>query len=468
MSVGWSRPGLRVSLTLWHVAALVVVLIAYASTVYVFVGRQIGQALDERLRGDFQWAAEMSEQKADGTLAWFESSAGGDDLQSPWLQVWDAEGGLLFRSSLAGRLPIPDTFTLPGDDDRHLVSVLSPVGPYRLMSGPARIGARRVVIQVARSEEPARQERRELLIVLLLGFPFGIAVAGCGGYLLARRALMPIDRMAERAQAITAERLGDRLPVENPSDELGRLAGVFNATLGRLESSFDGMRRFTADVSHELRTPLTAIRSVGEVGLRRPRDADEYQRIIGSMLEEVERLTALVERLLDWSRAETGQAQLVREPFDLGDLAAEVAAHVGVLAEEKGQAIAVDRSGDVSCLGDRGVLRQALINLVDNAIKFTPEGGRIRVRTVGSAGALQVRVSDSGPGLVGADSHARVFDRFYQGRRTGTGAGLGLSIAKWAVEINGGAIAVEQEEGGGSTFQITLPRQVEPDAARGA
>ena len=170
-----------------------------------------------------------------------------------------------------------------------------------------------------------RDELRQLVLIFVLGLPVAVAVAGLGGYTLARRALRPVERMSERARSITAERLSDRLPVDNPDDEMGRLATVFNETLGRLERSFEQMRQFTADVSHELRTPLTSIRSVGEVGLRERRDEPAYRGIIGSMLEEVDRLASLVDRLLTLSRAETGQARLSSAEFDLRGLADEVA-----------------------------------------------------------------------------------------------------------------------------------------------
>src|SRR5204862_6589265 len=167
---------------------------------------------------------------------------------------------------------------------------------------------------------------------------------GVGGYVLARRALAPVDRMAERARSINAERLNDRLPVDNPDDELGRLATVFNETLTRLESSFDQMRRFTADASHELRTPLTAIRSVGEVGLPGHRDEAAYREIIGSMLEEVDRLALLVDRLLTLSRADTGQAKPSADVVDISEMAKELAEQLSVLAEEKNQTITVQSS----------------------------------------------------------------------------------------------------------------------------
>ncbi|HEV8259163.1 MAG TPA: ATP-binding protein, partial [Burkholderiales bacterium] len=304
------------------------------------------------------------------------------------------------------------------------------------------------------------QDLNQLLYILLLGLPIAVAAAGVGGYLLARRALAPVDRMAERARFINAERLNDRLPVDNPHDEVGRLATVFNETLTRLEQSFEQMRRFTSDASHELRTPLTAIRSVGEVGLRGRRDDVAYREIIGSMLEEVDRLALLVDRLLTLSRADMGQAQLSVDVVDIPELAEEVAEQLGVLAEEKHQSIDVRFEIVPRWAGDRVVLRQALLNLVDNAIKYSPVGGKIEIRAAQVPEGIAIDVTDTGPGIP-ADLQSRIFDRFYRvdkaRSRENGGTGLGLAIAKWAVEVNGGRLTLEPANGGvGSCFRITL------------
>jgi len=250
---------------------------------------------------------------------------------------------------------------------------------------------------------------------------------------------------------------------------MGRLASVFNETLSRLEASFEQMRRFTADVSHELRTPLTAIRSVGEVGLRESRDAQKYRAIIGSMLEEADRLSGLVDRLLTLSRAESGQAKLSVEAVDLRELAEDVVSYLGVLAEEKGQSLTVQAVGTPRGSGDRVVLRQSLINLVDNAIKYTPAGGRIQIRVADTAAGPSVTVSDSGPGIA-PEVRTRIFDRYERGGRARAddigGSGLGLAIAKWAVEVNGGQLSLESTEEAGSTFRITLPRALATAAVK--
>ncbi|MQA31363.1 MAG: HAMP domain-containing protein [Luteitalea sp.] len=338
----------------------------------------------------------------------------------------------------------------------------------RVLKGQATIYGRHVVIGVARSEALMRQQLNELVALMLLGLPLGVAAAGAGGYLLARRALAPIERMASQARTITAERLSDRLPVDNPNDELGGLASVFNSTLGRLESSFDHMRRFTANVSHELRTPLTAMRSVGEVALRERRDRPAYRAVIGSMLEEVERLGALVDRLLALSRAAIGPTKLSREAIDLRALAEELTAQLGVLAEEKQQTLTIDAHGSGRAVGDRIALRQSLMNLLDNAIKYTPNGGEIGIRVWETSTTAALEVHDTGPGI-DAEARPRIFDRFYRAGSVDRGGeadgfGLGLSIAKWGVEASGGTLALDPTHGPGTTFRMTLPRAAEQAA----
>ena len=460
---GWrSALGVRARLTLWYVAAMVIVLTVYAGGVFGFVSRSVSDALDARLRSDFTWAAEMWDQRPDGTVTWFDADETGQsdasqDEDNPWLQVWTPKGELLFQTALARRNPLPQTAALVAHPPEHIVAVDDSGPTFRVLSRPATVGGKPVVIQVARSDGTMRQELRELTIILVLGLPFGVAAAGLGGYVLARGALAPVTRMAQRAKSITAARLDDRLPVDHPHDELGRLAVVFNETLERLEQSFEQMQRFTGDVSHELRTPLTAMRTVGEVALRESRSPDAYRTTIGSMLEEVDRLTSLVERLLTLSRAGSGPSHLQTERVDLGDLAEEIAAYLGVLAEENGQSITVQRAPSVVCDVDRLVLRQAVVNLVDNAIKYSPADSEIAMRTFVSDGDAVLEVRDSGAGIA-PDRGALIFDRHYRGHAGGRGTGLGLAIAKWAVEVHRGRLAWQPGPSGGSVFRITLPR----------
>jgi heavy metal sensor kinase len=458
----WTAHSVRRKLTLWYVGAMIVVLAVYAAAVYSFVSRSLSQSLDQQLRRDFQWAAATVYQTREGIFTWTDPQEIVAEEELPWVQVWSDQGDLLFANSEAERQRIPETraLALAADTTSDAPAIVAtPGAPTRVLSRRGSIGPQRVVIQVARSEAAMRQSLSELLLVLVLGLPIAVALAGLGGYTLARRALAPVERMTERARSITAERLSDRLPVTHPDDEMGRLATVFNETLARLEGSFEQMRQFTADVSHELRTPLTAIRSVGEVGLREHRGNAEYRAIIGSMLEEVDRLASLVDRLLTLSRAEMRVTTIARDEIDLQKLADEVVSHLSVLAEEKKQTIGVEADGSPQAVGDRLAIRQAVINLVDNAIKFSPAGGRIQLRVAETARDVVLDVIDSGPGIDG-DARSRIFDRFYRGAPSSgatPGTGLGLSIAKGAVEANAGRLTLESSAVGGSTFRITLP-----------
>ena len=458
----WRSHGVRWRLTLMYVGAMIVVLAVYAAAVYAFVSESLSQALDQQLRRDFQWAAATVYQTRDGVFTWTDPQVDVAEEELPWVQVWSDQGALLFANSEAARRPIPESRQIALETgtvaDRPVV-LQTPAAPTRVLSRRGLIGPAPVVIQVARSETLMREELGQLLLILVLGLPLAVALAGLGGYTLARRALAPVERMTERAREISADRLSDRLPVAHPDDEMGRLATVFNQTLARLEASFDQMRRFTADVSHELRTPLTAIRSVGEVGLREHRSDAEYRSIICSMLEEVDRLASLVDRLLTLSRTETNQAPLAADDLDLTTFADEVVAHLSVLAEEKKQTLVVAAEGRPHALADRVVLRQAVINLVDNAIKFSPVGGRIRIRVAETARDAVLDVIDTGPGI-DAEARARIFDRFYRAADVSgaSGSGLGLSIAKGAVEANAGRLTLESADGSGCVFRITLPK----------
>ena len=456
----WQSHSVRVRLTLSYVAAMVVVLGVYVAAVYVFVGRNASDALDRQLRQDFTWVYASLYQAPDGMYMISAPERIDPDFPLPWIQVWRGDRSrVVYRNTEAEFRPIPESRAV----DEGIVTIATDTGNMRILTERGELrgpfAASRIVIQVGRSEASMHAQMRELAVMLVLGLPVAVAVAGIGGYALARRALAPIERMTEHARTITAERLNDRLPVDNPHDEMGRLAAVFNATLSRLEQSFEQMRRFTADVSHQLRTPLTAIRSVGEVGLRTShRDESSYRAIIGSMLEETDRLAVLVDRLLTLSRAEMGQGTFARDVVNLAELAEDVAGHLGVLAEEKSQSLSVEATGAPTAVADRVVLRQALINLVDNAIKFTPAGGAISIRVSGIDGTAMLDVSDTGPGIPD-EARERVFDRFYRGDEdAAAGTGLGLSIAKSAVEANGGALTVERSGPQGTTFRITLAR----------
>ncbi len=459
------RPrNVRSRLTLWYVLVLATLLASYAGVASLFLFLSLREDFDHNLLQDVETVEGMLTKESNGLVSLHASHP---DAAEPrighFIEVWSPEGSLLYRSAALqgqtlGSPPGPEE----GLHDPTPATTQLPNGTrVRLASSVYHVEDQRVVLRVAYSEERLWRELGEFGEVLLLGFPIAVLLAGFGGYALARKALSPIDMMAIQTKKISAEKLGDRLSIENPEDELGKLGTVFNDMLGRLQAAFDQLRRFTADASHELRTPLTAIRSVGEVALQDQRSPAEYRDVIGSMLEEVDRLTRLSESLLALSRADAGHVQLQREDIPLVDLAKEASSVVEVLAEEKRQQIDIEGDPNLFVFVDRLILRQAMVNLLDNAIKYSPPGSQILVR-VQSEGDKQVflDVVDQGPGIP-SEHQAYVFDRFYRVDRARTrewgGAGLGLSITRWAVEAHGGDISFKSEEGQGSTFRVSLP-----------
>lgn len=383
-------------------------------------------------------------------------------IQERYLEVFSLTGSVLFKNDRLGNLalggPVFDSEGQGGYSARS--DRLGDGTRVVLVSRRHTAAGRPILIRLAYSVEPIWLQLEQLLMAYLAALPVALACAGLAGFLLARRALEPLAKMTRRAEEITPDRLGERLPVGNPDDELGQLGRVFNSTLDRLESAFEQMRRFTADASHELRTPLTAMRSVGEVRLQRAASREEYRETIGSMLEEVNRLTRLVENLLAISRADSGQVQFHRQPISVMDLARESAAMLEVLVEEKAQHLVLEGDEQAAVMGDRLILRQAIINILHNAIKFSPVNTSIRVSAARNGQDVQIRIADSGPGIAEEDRE-KIFQRFYRvdkARSSETGGnGLGLSIAQWAVQAHEGKITLETKAGHGCTFQIEIP-----------
>lgn len=462
MTGRWWPHSVRARLAVWHGLALLAVVSIYAVAVWWQMRVDLYEQLDGELRDDIALATDWLRRAPADALARGPMSA---DLERhhvslPWIEGWSTDGHRLFATAPGPGLPPPAD--VPVRRHGHGTSVrLDEHRWVRVMSRPVTIAGRTIILRIGRSERETHHELGEFGTALVVSLPFAFLAACGAGYLLAHRALAPVTAMTARARRITADHLEDRLPVADARDEFGQLATVINGALERLELSFTTLRRFTADASHELRTPLTAIRSVGEVGLSEHRDETAYREIIGSILEDTARLTATVDALLVLSRADAGRVALSVADLDLADLVREVADDLAVLAEEKHQPLAVEASRGVRVSADRATLRTAVINLVDNAIKYSPDGAPLRIVVSAGAEDAVIEVRDAGPGI--APEHiAHVFERFYRvdeaRSRAMGGAGLGLSIAKWAVEANHGRIEAESPASGGSVFRITLPR----------
>jgi heavy metal sensor kinase len=448
------KPGflsVRARLTLWYAGALALIICVFSASILLLVQGRLYSTLDEQLGRELaainrvyrEEPGELRDLAAEWGLALFRVDEGGTVFYQT--EAWERQG-------LQGALGVQDTaaprsWTAP-DGGHYRVHEIS-VPSYH--------------VAAAIDEGSLRNTLWTLVIMLAVAAPFAVGLAIAGGYFLAGRMLAPVGAMADKARRITADSLAQRLPVENPRDEFGRLATVINDTLSRLEDAFGRLRRFTADASHELRTPLTVLRSVAEdVALQGSSlDPDACLDVIGSMLEEVDRLARLVDSLLTLTRAESGRLVLTNEIVDLKALAQNVTEQLRVLAEEKQQSLALEAPEPIQVTGDATLLRQGLTNLVHNAIRYTPAGGAIRVGVKRSAsGGVAIEVQDSGPGIP-AEHREHVFERFYRidssRSREDGGVGLGLAIARGAIEANGGRIELEGEAGQGSLFRIVLP-----------
>ena len=324
----------------------------------------------------------------------------------------------------------------------------------------ARDGSR-FLIESGAPYDTIENTLRGLLLTLVIALPVMIAVAAAGGYWIMRRALRPLDEIANGAERITSRNLSERLPAPHSGDEIERLSLALNRMIARLDESFQYIRRFTADASHELRTPLTVLRGEMEAMASRPNLDEEVGATVGSSLEETERLSRIVESLLAISRLDAGEAQMERIRFDLPELTTTTVEQMRLLAEDRQIALSCESNEEVTIEGDRARIKQVIVNLVDNAIKYTPEGGAVKVIVGVENDRAVMRVEDNGMG-VPADALPHLFERFYRvdkarSRQMG-GVGLGLAIVKSIVTAHGGQVTVESNEGWGSRFCVSLPR----------
>jgi two-component system, OmpR family, sensor kinase len=302
---------------------------------------------------------------------------------------------------------------------------------------------------------------RTLREVMGVSLPLFLLLAGVGGYWLTRRNLAPLEAMAGQARRIGDANLDARLAAGDAAEELAILAASFNELLGRLDVSFDGMRRFVADASHELRTPLAVIRGEADVSLSRDRSASEYRESLAVILDEATRLSRLVDDLLNLARADGGRVKLLVREFYFDELLAECCRSAKRLAEGRGVAIECRADSAIAFHGDEELLRRLIMNLLDNAVRYTPAGGRVTAGVERREDGVRLRIADTGIGIP-PEAAAHVFERFFRAdkarSRAEGGFGLGLSIVKWIAESHRGAVEVESRPNAGSAFTVTLPQ----------
>jgi heavy metal sensor kinase len=354
-------------------------------------------------------------------------------------------------------VPAP-SLTRPGE---FLRKESSPQGAV-LIAAQTYTGAAdsRYVVEVGVSNARTEETVRQVLLMLTVGLPIAVCVAVTGGFVLVRRALKPVDNLSQKAAAITQHNLSERLPVVRSGDELERLSVSLNLMISRLEDAINSSKQFVADASHELRTPLAVLRGELENLAQDVELKPQTRETLGSSLEEVDRLTEIVEGLLALSRLDTGEAQTQRERFDLAALVATTADQMSLLAEDKHITVVCASSEHVMIEGDQAKLKQVVVNLLDNAIKYTPNGGRIDLTIAQEAGEAVLDVADDGIGIP-PEALPHVFKRFFRvdGSRSRDqgGAGLGLSIVKSICDAHGARVEVRSTPGRGSCFRLRVP-----------
>lgn len=460
---------IRFRLTAWYAGLLAGLLILFGVSIYIGLGhylrshltdtltkeaRQIGETLlvNVGLSGEAYVVDEIKEHFA-------------PEINGLFLRVTRSDGSTLYESDSpkdasfdprhvpAARLDLSQALSqverLPGGVEMMICAV-----PFTPREGS------RFLIEAGAPLTQSESVLHGLLLTFAVGLPLVVAVAVAGGYIVMRRALKPVGEITRTAEQISSRNLSERLPEANTGDELEALSLALNKMIARIEHSFRHMKRFTADASHELRTPLTVLRGELEAVAQRPDIPTDARETIESALEESERLSKIVESLLAISRLDAGEALMTRERFDLAELVADTVEQMRLLAEDKRITLSCSAKDAVQVEGDPGRLKQVVVNLADNAIKYTNEGGKVNIRVAAVDGQALLEVSDSGVSIP-SEALPHVFERFYRvdkarSRQMG-GAGLGLSIVKSICEAHGGHITVESTGGQGSRFTVKLP-----------
>jgi heavy metal sensor kinase len=454
-------------LTFWYTGILCLTLLVLGSLAYGLLTYSLSRDVDAALHGVAQAIAEQA-QKSGRTpvppdLDELFRRFFGFSPANPYFEMLTPWGRPRSAPLPSPPLPISPQALQSAMHGVPTFETLKGAGPYpvRVLIMPVlTAGQVTNVVQVGISLENMYSTLRRFVLIMAALFPLGLLLAGGGGWLLARRALSPVDHMTRSAQRISGEHLTERLLETGTGDELDRLARTLNEMLTRLDESFRQVRQFSADASHELQTPLTILKGEIEVALRSGRTPAEYQEVLTSSLEEIERISRLVEGLLLLARADSGVLRMDHKPVAVHELVAEVAAQMQKMAHEQGVSLRLEKLTPVTLCGDREQLQRLFLNLIDNAIKYTPAGGRLTVSLHADASQALISVTDTGIGLSEAEQ-AQIFTRFYRAAQarsqSGGGAGLGLCIAQSIAEAHGGKIQVHSSPGQGSTFTVVLP-----------
>jgi two-component system OmpR family sensor kinase len=451
----------RARLTLWYTAVVAVVLIAFSVISYAALARAIRAATDASL-------ADTAREFAATVAAGRASAVSGSDVH---LDFRYSDRALAILSSAGNVVASSHTVLAPKERRRLAALVRSGAeGFMTLEGGPENDGLRvyllpidvlgqRYVIAVAQSLDEQTDRLESAQRSLAFGIPVALVLAAGGGYLLARKALAPVAAMSLKARQIGAETLAERIPAADERDELGLLAGTLNELLERLQRSFDSQRRFMAEASHELRTPVAIIQGEADVTLSRTdRTTVEYRESMEIVRKSALKLTRIVENLFLLARTDAGAYPIRKTRFYLDELIADCVRSLRNIAAMREVTLEQAVDPDLVIVADEELLYRMLLNLADNALKFTPPMGRVSLAATADDNVYTIRVSDTAGGIA-AEDQSRIFDRFFRVARPKqgpTGAGLGLPIARWIAEAHGGSLVLERSDATGSTFRVTL------------
>lgn len=465
----WLPTNLRSRLTFWYVGVLAVLLVIYAALVFAFQYAVLTKQIVHDEIQDVETVEGLLYFDPAGALHLrqdYYSRPQSHLLVDRLMEVRDTSNRLLYRSATLGTMSLGGPIR-PGEGEVNFDERLFRLEDGRhvlVISHVHGMNGQQLVIRLAYSLAPLRARMEQFLLVLLIAIPVALLIAGLAGQAIAKRALLPVEEMGELAAGITAKNLHDRLPIANRNDELGRLALVFNSLLDRLEQSFEQLQRFTADAAHELRTPIASLRTIGEVALEESTSESACKEALSSILEETSRLSETIDALLLLAKAEAVTGGHAAEAWALKPLVDEVLNLLEILMDEK--ELVVIQSGEEwanrKVRADRGLLRTALMNVIHNAVKFSPAQGVLRIEygVCAQTHQIQLSIQDEGPGIA-LGEHDRVFERFFtsSGRRTASqsGAGLGLSISKLVIERMGGSIQFDHTMQGGAKCIIVFP-----------
>ncbi len=454
-------------MTLWYGGILSLILVVFACGVYIYFNNSLQKSIDTKIRSIGEvLSSSMTETHSTSIFGNFErylENVLGRKPKGKFIQILDTSGRIGAKMSDIEGETLPTSFStleraMRGEVVYETVDRTKP--RLRMVTIPI-VENKKVtsVVQIGTSLEDFDETMRKLLLVMIISIPTSISVTIVVGYFMAKKALRPVDQIRRAAVKITSSNLDEKIDIGGRRDELARLAETFNAMIGRLKDSFQRINQFSIDVSHELKTPLTILKGETEVALRKERDKEDYKKLLISNLEEVDRMSRIIDDLLLLSKAETKEIKLNLEEIALRDLILGVCVDMKITAANKGIELQATEIEDVRLKGDELKLRRMLWNIVENGIKYSPAGGAVAISSYVNDGYARIDVKDNGVGIAEEDIKF-IFDRFYRAdrsRRRETGSGLGLSISKWIAEAHNGAIEVKSKASEGSLFSIKLP-----------